>query len=137
MTGRTDLWSIDASGGDSGAAWWATKDAALQAVRVVRRADGCNCEAPPWVSPPAEWPLRIRLDHHPSCGEPIPEDTSPLGRLAAKHRAPVAHLSAEGIQRADDPRIVAAARAQLGPSLTPPAVTGPAGDPPAGLEQGE
>lgn len=113
VTGRIDLWSINPRGDDSSTAWHAAKDRALQAVRVVRRDEGCNCEAPPWVSPPGEWPLRIRLDHHPDCGESVAEDTSPLGRLAARYRQP-AHLSAEGLTSSDDPALVEAARQELG-----------------------
>jgi hypothetical protein len=89
----TNLWTIEAPrpGADM-RDWSAKKDEALRAIVLERQEMECTCEAPPWVSPPGEWPMKIVLVHNDDCGTPVEPDDSALGRLAARNRASRGHI---------------------------------------------
>jgi hypothetical protein len=67
----TDLWTIEAPEGvgrdENERVWWDKKSAVLPVVAQERQANGCTCEAPPWFSPPGEWPMKVMLTHNPDC----------------------------------------------------------------------
>ncbi len=80
---ETDLWTIPEPHHLAAtlAEWWAQTDETLRVVAAERRANGCDCDAPPWFSPPGEWPMKVLLSHAEDCGNaPTYEEALEEGR---------------------------------------------------------